>query len=495
MAALMLASAAGAQVAPRGGPVAGTVLDPSGASMPDAAVALRRGDGQIAASTQTDLMGKFLFPSVPEGTYSIEVEHEGFKGSATTIRVTSQPPSPVKIVLSLAEVGSEVSVSASDTTAEVSTSTAENADAATVDQNLLQAVPVFDQDYLATMSNFLDAGALGNSGTQLIVDGMAATSVGVTSSAIQEVRINQNPYSAEFPRPGRASIEVITKSTTTQYHGTLNFIFRDSYFNGRDPFALVRAPEQRRIWEGALTGPLGSSKTTSFLLSGHRQEEDLQSFVYANGPSGLIQESVSSPKRDTQLSFRLTHQFRPEHAVFWQYNEWDYPSSNQGVGGFVLPEAATESKQWEREFVFNDRLSLSPHWLSQFQILVGRERHQILSASTAQKTVVQDAFTAGGAQSNRLDTESHFQLNEIVSWSSGRHAVKFGLNIPDWSRRGIDNYNNFGGTFYFASLADYAAANPYAFRQQLGSGHVTYWQEELGGFVQDEYRARPNLSL
>src|SRR5262249_11583412 len=163
---------------------------------------------------------------------------------------------PLKIGLKLASVESEISVNGSETAAEVSTSTAENMNAAAVDQNILQAVPVFDQDYLATMSNFLDAGTLGNSGTQLIVDGMAATTVGVTSSAIQEVRINQNPYSAEYARPGRASIEVITKSTTTQYHGTLNFIFRDSHFNSRDPFALSRAPEQRRIWEGALSGPV-----------------------------------------------------------------------------------------------------------------------------------------------------------------------------------------------------------------------------------------------
>jgi carboxypeptidase family protein len=490
---LLNAGLLAAQSKSRGISITGAVLDPSGASAPDSTVTLRQGATNVA-STHTDLEGRFVLNNVAPGSYTLEVKHEGFKDTAAQLRVSTKPPAPLRVTLALAAVSSQLDVSGADV-AEVSTDIASNLDAAAVDQSLLSDVPVFDQDYVATMSAFLDSAATGTSGTQLIVDGLAATSVGVTSSAIQEVRINQNPYSAEYARPGRGSIEIITKSTTSDYHGVFNFTFRDSALNARDPFALTRAPEQRRIFEGSLTGPIGHSKTTSFLLSGHRQEEDLQSIVNATGPNGPIQMSIPSPRRDTQLSVRVTHQFNPDHAVFWQYNEWDYPASNQGVGGFVLPEAATESRQWEREAVFNDRLTLSPHWLSQFQILVGSERHFFFSKSSNRKIIVQDAFTAGGAQRNQLETELHFQLNEIVSWSAGKHSLKFGVNIPDWSRRGEDIYNNFGGTYYFSSLDDYAAGLPYAYRQQQGSGHVVFVQKELGGFIQDEYRLRPNFSL
>jgi hypothetical protein len=265
--------------------------------------------------------------------------------------------------------------------------------------------------------------------------------------------------------------------------------------NARDPFSVVRAPEQRRIFEGAISGPVGHSKSWSFLISGHRQEEDLQSIVFAQEPSGTIQENVPSPKRDTQLSFRIGHQFSESHSVFWQYNEWDYPSFNQGVGGFVLPEAATNSNQWERELIFNDRWAPSPKWLSQFQILIGQEYHATTSVNAAQQIVVQDSFTSGGAQNDQVNTENHIQLNEIVSWSGGNHFVKFGLNVPDLSRRGIENHNDFGGTYIFLSLPDYEAQQPHSFEQQQGSGRVVYWQRELGGFVQDDYRLRPNLTL
>ena len=489
---LVAVCSAWAQNPGRAAAIAGTVFDPSGAEVPDATVTLKRGPKELS-SVKTDASGRFRFEGIPQGNYSIEILQEGFQPSLTPVQVQEKPPAALTIALSLAQLVSQVSVTAG--AVQVSTDTAENRDSVNADQNLLENVPIFDQDYVAAMSAFLDAGSLGTNGAQLIINGVEVTSATITASAIQQVRINQNPYSAEFARPGRGNIEIITKEATSDYHGTLNFIFRDSVMNARDPFALVRAPEQRRIIEGAISGPVGHSKTTSFLLSGHRQEEDLQSIVFAEGLSGPIRENVASPKRDTLISLHIGHQFSTSHSAYWQYNEWEYPSFNQGVGNFVLPEAGTNSDQWEREWIFNDRLTLSPKWLLQSQILIGWEHHATTSVTDAPKIVVQDSFTSGGAQVDLLGTERHATLNEVASWSSGKHFVKFGLNVPDWSRRGIVNHSNFGTTYFFSSLQDYAAQQPYAFRQQAGSGEVLYWQQELGGFVQDDYRVLPNLSL
>jgi hypothetical protein len=410
------------------------------------------------------------------------------------LRVTNRAPAPLTITLALSELASQIDVAGSEAI-DVSTEVAENRDVAAADSNLLQDVPVFDQDYVATMSTFLDQAAIGTSGTQLIVDGMQVNAVGVSASAIQEVRINDNPYSAEFARPGRANVEVITKAATPEFHGTFNFTFRDYLLNARDPFALTRAPEQRRIYEGFLSGPLFNAKTTSFLFSATRQEEDYQSPVLAQTPTGLDQENVPTPRRNTTIAFRVSHQFGENHVVSWQYNDREFPTKNQNAGGFVLPEAATNDNPWEREIVYNDRLTISTHWLNQFQILVGKESDHVTSVTNAPKIVVPQSFTGGGAQVNLLNTENHVQMNDIATWSSGKHLVKFGFNMPDFSRRGVDNYNNFGGTFQYTTLADYTNQNPSKYTLQVGSGHVVFWQKELGGFVQDEYRLFPNLSV
>jgi hypothetical protein len=485
---------AAAQERPGGVAVTGSVVDPRRAPVAGAAVTLKQEPAATVASAKTDAAGRFRFDSVADGDYSIEVEHEGFAHSVTPMHVRGRAPAPLAIVLMLTSVVTKVTV-IGDESAQVSTDISQNLDTASVDQNLLENVPVFDQDFVTAMSVFLDAGAIGTSGVQTIVNGVEVTSVTVSASAVQEVRINQNPYSAEYGRPGRGGLEIITKEAASDYHGTLNFIFRDSVLNARDPFALVRAPEQRRIFEGAFSGPIGHSKSWSFMLSGHRQEEDLQSIVFAQDTTGLIQESVPSPKRDTLLSLHIGHQFSENHTAYWQYTEWEYPSKNQGVGGFVLPEAATNSDQWEREWTFNDRLTISPRLIFQFQIQAGWEHHATTSVNSAQKIVVQDAFTSGGAQTDLLGVERNVQISAVASWTHAKHFVKFGVNVPDLSHRDIVNHNNFGSTYYFASLGDYAAKNPYAFRQVQGTGTVSYWDDQVAGFIQDEYRFRPDLSF
>jgi Carboxypeptidase regulatory-like domain/TonB dependent receptor-like, beta-barrel len=473
--------------------IRGEVIDPTGASVPDATVELWRGGGNPVRAAQTDFGGRFGFTAVAAGSYTIRVQHQGFKAAASHLRVTSGATAPITIRLELADVFSEVQ--AEFEPVQVIPEVSENRDAAAVSDNLLEKLPVFDQDYIGRMSMFLDSASIGTKGASLVVDGMEVNNAGITASAIKEVRINQNPYSAEFFRPGRGRIEIITKDAGAAYHGALNFMFRDSYLNARDPFALTRAPEQRRIWEGALSGPVGHSKNTSFLLSGARQEDDLQAVIFARGLEGPIQTTAASPRGLTQTAARISHQFSTNHAAFWQYNDREYSGHDLGIGGLVLPDAGTNPDDWEREIVYNDRLTLSPHWINQFQILVGREHEGMHGVNSAPSVVVQGAFTGGGAQVDILRTENHFQASDIASYSAGRHLLKIGVNVPDWSRRGVDEFSNFGGTFYFSSLADYAAQHPYAYTAQQGTGHVVYVQKELGGFAQDEIKLKRNLSL
>ena len=185
---------------------------------------------------------------------------------------------------------------------------AENQNANTIDRNALDRVPVFDQDYITTMSRFLDDSATGTNGVTLVVNGIEANGPGVTASAVEEVKINQNPYSARFARPGRARLEIITKSGTPSFHGSLNFMFRDSVFDASNAFATSKPPEQRRYFEGSLTGPLGHSKRTSFLLSLDEDQQDQQAFVVAEvQPNVQLNENVANPTRHFFGSGRVFH--------------------------------------------------------------------------------------------------------------------------------------------------------------------------------------------
>ena len=489
-----LAPHASAQVPTGPYSISGTVSDPSGAGIPGAEVQVRpRGSTTAKANTRTDDLGNFRLSGLRAGSFEIDVQHDGFAGQTVVIALKDRPPAPLHIELQLAGVRQAVTVS--DSAAQVSTDSADNLDVVTMDRGMMDNLPVFDQNYVAAMSQFLDPGSIGTGGVTLVVNGMEQRNIGVTASAIQQVKINQNPYSAEFSRPGRGRIEIITKPGSQVYHGTFNFLFRDYHLNARDPFASTRPPEQRRIYEGSLLGPLGRGRKNSFLVSVDREEQDLQAVIYAITPQGLLQQTAANPQRDTEISASITHQFTQDHLATVRFNSHASTEQNRGVGGFVLPEAGVNVRDREDEIYYNDSLVISPRLLNQFRVVIGRDHAPTDSVSQAPGIVVPGSFTAGGAQSDRLQTENHVNLNEIVTWTPGKHNIRGGINVPDISRRGLDDNTNTGGTYYFSTLQDYLLQRPYSFIQQQGDGHIVFLETVVGGFLQDDYRLRPNLTL
>jgi hypothetical protein len=88
-----------------------------------------------------------------------------------------------------------------------------------------------------------------------------------------------------------------------------------------------------------------------------------------------------------------------------------------------------------------------------------------------------------------------FKLSDAFSWSHGKHLIKAGLQAAEWSHRTYDDRCNREGTYFFSSLPDYEQARPYAFTVQAGNGFVPLFQQILGGFLQDEVRLSPKLSV
>ena len=477
---------------PAGLAVTGVVVDPTGGVLPNAPVELKSAAGVLIESTHTDNVGAFRIESVPPGRYDVRVTFDGFKPTTVRVTVGSRAPGLLRVTMPLAAIAQEVTVGRE--AAELNADAAANLDVATVDQQTIENLPIFDQDVLATMTRFLDAGAIGAGGRTLIVNGVEVNNLNVSASAIQQIKINQDPYSAEFARPGRGRIEVITKPGSQEYHGTANFFFRDSALDARNAFATTRPPEQRRNVEGFLGGPVRHSDATSFALSLRRDAEDRQAVVVAQDPSGAIRQNIATPSRNLLLSGSVTHQHSKKTTIAIGLSYRDEATDNQGVGGFALPSAAMNWNQIEQEATYTQQTVLTPKLLNQFRLLLGNEWETTKSLLQAPSIVVLDAFTGGGAQGDSLRTEHHFTLTDTFTWSSGRHVIKTGLNIPDWSRRRFDDNTNIGGTFYYSGLSDYPG-RPFSFVQQVGNGHVAFLEKQVGGFVQDEIRVQPNVSV
>lgn len=427
------------------------------------------------------------------GRYDVSIIKGGFAPAIIHIRISGRSPAPLIVTLRVADFREQMTVTADST--QVSADAGANLDTVTLDRKMLDNLPVFDQNYVGAITAFLDPGSVGTGGVTLVVDGVEQSSIGVSASAIQQVKINQNPYSAEFSRPGRGRIEIITKPGSTEYHGTFNTLFRDFHFNARDPFALTRPAEQRRIFEGNFTGPVGHSKTTSFLITANREEEDLQNIVNAFTPAGLVRENVDAPIRNLQLSAGMNHSFGDRHLISIRGNYADATRVNQNLGGVVLPEAGASTEDREDQIYYNDTYTISPKLLNQFRISFGRQHTPTVSVNQGPGIVVQDSFIGGGAQADRLQTENHINVNEVVSVSAGRHQIRTGINVPDISRRGLNDFTYARGVYSFSSLQDYLANRPFSLLQQQGNPHVVFIETVIGGFFQDDFRVNKRFSL
>ena len=491
--------------------VSGTVADTTGAIIPGAQVQLTDTTGAVVSTTTTDSTGTFRIQPPHQGDYSVVVSLQGFESASQHIHVGSTAATPISVALSVASAVTQVEVNANSSVD--LTASDDNGDTAVMSADDLKAMPVFDNDYVTAMSTFLDAGQGSTAGTGLMVDGVEANRALVSPSAVQEVHINQDPYSAQYYRPGRGQIEIITKQAADAYHGQFNFLFRDAALNAQNDFAPSKPPEQRRIYEGNLTGPLWHAKNSSFLFSFNRAEEDLYAVVNADvvptqdNPSGIFNENVPAPTRDTEFSLRVGHQFNDKNSASVMYAFQDATNRNQGVGNQTLPEAGYNTETREDDVILHDDYIASPSILNQASIVLEHSYDPISNVTDQPKLNVQGNFVGGSAQDAQVRTEYNLRANEMVSWTKGPHSMKFGINLPHLSRRVLEDNTNSAGTYTYGptyaadgtlvatAIQNYQAGIPSGFSIQQGQTRFVYHQEEVGGFFQDQIKLKPRFSI
>src|ERR1700730_9018657 len=318
--------------------LAGTLLDPSGAAIARAQVSLLASGDKAVAQTITDSVGSFHFDNLAPGNYILEFHAEGFRDARINTTLAVRRQSPLRVTLQIAVASETVTVATEISVPFVSTETSENQNANLIDRNALDRVPVFDQDYVTTMSRFLDDNATGTNGVTLVVNGIEANGPGVTPSAIQEVKINNNPYSERFSSPGHSRLEIAPKSRSSPFHGALNFLFRDSVFDARNAFAIVKPPERRQYYEGSITGPIGPSKRTSFLLALDEDLQDQQAVIDPEAVAaaeslgfGSFAQTVPNPTHHFFGSGRVFHDLASGDQFWIGYFYEHRSSDNSGV--------------------------------------------------------------------------------------------------------------------------------------------------------------------
>lgn len=477
----------------------------------------------VARTATTDDQGKYAFAGLPPGRYTVRVEQPGFEVFEQVVEVVAGATEPLNITINVGLEAEEVTVTAETP---ISTEPESDAGAVVIRGAALDALPDDEED-LADALQALAGPSAGPEGEgEIYTDGFSGGRLPPKES-IREIRINRNPFSAEYERLGYGRIEIFTKPGTNKMRGQAFFNFGDESLNARNPFARVRAPYQLRRYGGNLSGPIIKGKT-SFFFDLQRSETDENNVINALVLDAALNpiafnQTVLTPVRRTTFSPRVDWQLNANNTVVARYTYERSKRANQGIGDFNLPERAYDTSGSQHTIQLTETAVINQKVINETRFQFERDRNIREGGLLATTIRVQDAFTGGGAQVGLASTEEdRFELQNFTSWSMGRHALKAGARVRHVKLRDVSQ-QNFAGTFTFAgtqvsipdptsptgsrietfsSLEQYrqtllhtAGFAPSQFSISAGNPEVSISRTDFSPFVQDDWRLRPNLTI
>jgi hypothetical protein len=547
---LLLLTLLPATYAQPAGVLHGVVTDESGALVPGATVKVSNAAGAVKSATAGS-DGNYSVPGLDEGTYTVQASSPGLqqlKPTSVELRGGTQTAT-VNLILTVAAEKQEVTVQENAGPA-VSVDPSQNAGALVLRGADLQALSD-DPDDLQADLQALAGPSAGPSGGQIYIDGFTGGTL-PSKDAIREIRINQNPFSPEYDKLGYGRIEILTKPGTDKFHGNVFTEFGDDIFDSRNPYAAKKAPFLQRNFGGSLSGALG--KKASFFLDVQDRDIDngniINGYMVGAGPAFVatpFNSVFQAPQNRLRISPRLDYQLSQNNTLTVRYGYTRNDLQDQGAGNLSLLTNANHALDTDHTLQIIETAVLSAKVINETRFQLYHTEDDQMANSTLPGLIVAGAFNGGGDQvGHTTDTENHYELQNYTTVSGGAHTWKFGVRVRAVT---INNFSpqNFGGTYFFNGgyvpilnadnqpmapgvTCDQATPNPadcmlltsiQAYSrtlqlqqagfsplqlQQVGLGPSQFTitqgialanvnQVDVGAFVGDDWRLRPNLTL
>lgn len=510
----------------------GLVADPSDAVIPGATVTLTSPAGTpYTATSQSD--GTYTVNDVPAGTYSFTVTMPGFAAFIRQgVRISSVSSIPtINAKLAVQDQSQVVNVIANGNT--VSIDQDSNASATVLRGKDLDALSD-DPDELSNELTALAGPAAGPDGGQIYIDGFTGGQLPPKSS-IREIRVNQNPFSAQFDRVGFGRVEVFTKPGTDKFHGSAQINGSDRLFNTGSPFIgpQVAQPDYHSIFSfGSFTGPINAK--ASFALNGSLRKTQDNSIV--NPPAlfstsqtagipcppgtpgcSLFQTATGNgftfanftPKTRWDLTPRIDAALSEKNTLSLRYQYEHNAAQNQNIGGVDLFSTGYNTSSSEQEIQISDTQVFSAKLINETHFEYQRGTDTSLPFSNAPAIIVQGAFNAGGSTDGQsTQISSYFELQNYTSVALSKHFLRLGGRLRTTGQRNTSNAGQ-NGTFTYSSIADYLAPNPncqpagpsctgilsqYSITH-IASPTVSARATDVGLYAEDDWKVRPTLTV
>ncbi len=500
------------------GTLRGVVSDPSGAVVPQATVSVVTPQGQAVSSTTSNREGVYELRGIAPGSYSVNATAKGFAVfGREDVTIAAGQALKLDIPLEIEVRQENVTIEENAPTVEVTPEN--NASSIIIKGKDLEALSD-DPDELQAELQALAGPSAGPNGGQIYIDGFTGGQLPPKSS-IREIRINQNPFSAQYDKLGYGRIEIFTKPGTNQYHGQFFFNDNNSALNALNPFIKQTPSYNTELFNGNFSGPL--SKTASFFVNFERRNINDPSVVDAtvldsNFNPVAFTQAYPNAKTRTNFSPRIDLQLGQKNTVMIRYQFTQNNETNDGIGQFALPSQGYNVSNTEQTLQISDTQVISSSIVNETRFQYIRDRNNQTAQNFSPTISVQGAFTDGGNSAGDVtDNADHYELQNYTSIVHGKHFMKFGGRLR--ATRDANSANsNFNGSYIFGSLtafqmtqceqqavsqggcaqftpAQLQAAGPSQYVITSGQPVARIALIDVGLYAEDEWRIRPNMSL
>ncbi|MBI4475947.1 MAG: TonB-dependent receptor [Acidobacteria bacterium] len=490
-AALTFTAQAAAQPASTGPRLLVTVIDQTGAVLPNATVTISGEDDatrSISREAATSKVGVAVFEALAQGRYTVQAVFPAFQQTMVRgVRVRNRD-NRLTITLQLEKLDETLNVGRD---AQSSALDAQGAAFSTVlTREMIDALPDDPEDLERVLQ------AMAPPGATIRIDGFTGGKM-PPKSQIRSIRLPRMDMFAAQNHGGFAGalfIDILTQPGAGPLRGNADFNFLDDTLNARNALTPRKGDEQLRQYGTNLSGTIRPSKT-SFSLSAGGATQYFSSNLLAVLPDGDTRaEALKQPQTRASFTGRLDHAINKDHALRAVFERTTVEQRNLGIGDFNLPERGFTSETTTNMLRFSENGPVGKRAFSETRLQLRWSDAESRSALEAPTIRVNDAFTSGGAQIRGGRRDVTFEFASDLDYVRGPHSWRTGV-LFEGGRHRSDDMSNYLGTYTFASLSDYLARRPSNYTRRIGDPNVTYSNLQAAVYVQDDYRVARSLLL
>jgi outer membrane receptor protein involved in Fe transport len=518
--------------------VSGTVQSPDGSVVVGAGVTMTNLDFNQVQTTATDSQGRFRFPALTVGDYELEIVGEGFAPWQQRLRLAVGAALDLPITLNI-EHSESIIVTGDMPVVE----TARVQVASSVTPKEVRELPLNGRNYLdlallapgvsrtntGANQRFAETSAVPGTGISIstqrnlansfIVDGLSANDDAAelagtffSQEVIREFAVVRSGGVAEFGRSSAGIINIVTYAGANTPRGGVYGFFRDDNLDSRNAISNTKLPLDQKQYGATLGGALIQDRT--FYFTNFEQMRQESGVLVTIAPASLeainarldqvgykgprIATGAFDSSLDTTNAFaRIDHALTPSNQLTLRVNTYDVESENaRSAGGLNDVSRATSLANEDRTLAASNLWTVSDRTFSETRAQMTRSRLDAPPNDTTGPAITISGVASLGTATSS-PTARDIDLGEVVqnvSWMLGNHSVKAGMSVLR-NRVDIGFPGAVQGVYSFSSLANFLAGRYSSYQQAVGNPSTRQTNDNLGGFVQDEWRVGSRLTM